>query len=316
VDSGGLALYVEPITLAIPFYKGLRYLRLAIESVLKQGDPNWLLLVCDDGPEVGVRELVEGFGDARISYSKNVQNLGMAENWNRCLELAQTSWVSLLHGDDELLPNYVATIQNARSKHPDAAALFTETTIIDVDSKPTFSFVDYVKKFLKPKAVEVILEGAGGLESLMHGNFIMCPTVCYNKQLLRVPLFSNRWKMVLDLHCYWQILERGFKIVGIPVVAYAYRRHDENATTAYTASLLRFEEEVAIHNEIALHRHAKGWRAVSRVALNKRMILLHILFRLVLDGLGLRFKAAGTKIRFLLKVLKENRKILSNMRLA
>ncbi len=307
-------MHTEPITLAIPFYKGLPYLRLAIESVRNQSDSSWKLVVCDDGPELGVSELVNSFADSRIFYSKNPRNLGMAGNWNRCIELAPTDWVTLLHGDDELLPNYVATIRQAISHYPQAAAFFTETQIIDERSKRAFSFVDYIKKFLKPNKGEVILEGAQGLEALMHGNFIMCPTVCYHKKRLGTDLFSARWKMVLDLECYRQILIRGFKIVGLPVVAYAYRRHSANATTEYTASLLRFQEEVALHNEIAQQCAAWGWGTVARVALHKRMILLHILYRFTFDLLNGRWGAAQTKIRFLGEILKENRKILSEWR--
>src|SRR4051812_10332837 len=98
----------EPLTIAIPFYKGHDYLRRAIESVLRQSSPDWRLVVCDDGPEPGTAELVAGFDDPRIRYEQNARNLGMAGNWNRCLDLATTDLVNLLHNDDELLPNYVA----------------------------------------------------------------------------------------------------------------------------------------------------------------------------------------------------------------
>src|SRR5437016_5010424 len=46
----------EPLTVAIPFYKGQDYLRRAIESVLRQSSPDWRLVVCDDGPEPGTAE--------------------------------------------------------------------------------------------------------------------------------------------------------------------------------------------------------------------------------------------------------------------
>ena len=47
----------ERITLAIPFYTGLDYLRTAVASVVAQRSDDWELLVCDDGGvEEGARD--------------------------------------------------------------------------------------------------------------------------------------------------------------------------------------------------------------------------------------------------------------------
>ena len=91
----------EPLTIAIPFYKGHAYLRAAIESVRKQSSPHWQLVVCDDGPDSGTAELLASFGDPRMRYLRNERNLGMASNWNRCLDAAETDLVNLLHNDDD-----------------------------------------------------------------------------------------------------------------------------------------------------------------------------------------------------------------------
>src|SRR5688572_22755698 len=121
----------EPLTVAIPFYKGPDYLRLAIQSVLRLTSPYWRLVVCDDGPDAGTRDIVESFGDPRIRYLRNERNLGMAGNWNRCLDVAETDLVNLLHNDDELLPNYVEEMLRAGSEFPDAAAFFCRARVID-----------------------------------------------------------------------------------------------------------------------------------------------------------------------------------------
>src|SRR5215210_3080625 len=142
----------DPLTVAIPFYKGHGYLRLAIESVLRQTSPDWRLVVCDDGPDPGTRELVESCRDPRVRYLRNERNLGMAGNWNRCLEVADTDLVNLLHNDDELLPNYVEVMQQAGREYPAAAAFFCRAKVVDAAGRPSFSVVDSVKRFLQPRA--------------------------------------------------------------------------------------------------------------------------------------------------------------------
>jgi glycosyltransferase involved in cell wall biosynthesis len=291
---------VEPLTIAIPFYKGHAYLRAAIDSVLRQRSPNWKLVVCDDGPEAGTAELVASFADPRIRYLRNERNLGMAGNWNRCLEVNESDLVNLLHNDDELLPNYVEVMLGAAREYPQAAAFFCRAKVIDAAGKESFSFVDHVKRYLQPKRKgPLVLEGQSAVEALMHGDFIMCPTVCYRKSRLPAEHFRTDWQMVLDLDFFTRILLDGGTMVGLPAVAYAYRRHAENATAAYTESLLRFEEESRLHDHVAAVARDRGWASVARVAARKRVIKFHLFFRILQDVSRLRFRGAARKAGFL-----------------
>src|SRR3954452_13982689 len=93
------------LCLAIPFFSGLGYLSLALRSLLDQSDRSWTAIVVDDAsPEDGAQALVAGLGDSRVRYSRNERNLGVAANFNRCIELAsaESPVVVVFHADDEL----------------------------------------------------------------------------------------------------------------------------------------------------------------------------------------------------------------------
>ena len=230
---------------------------------------------------------------------RNEHNLGMAE-LEPLLAVATTGLVNLLHADDELLPNYVATMRAAAARFPDAAAFFCRAKVIDSVGRDTFSAVDYVKRFLQPRTDEpLVLHGKSAIEALMHGDFIMCPTVCYRRGRLPAERFRAEWRMVLDLDFFTRLLFAGETMVGLPEVAYAYRRHPGNATTEYTESLLRFEEESRLHDVVAETARVRGWRSAARVAAQKRVIKLHLLVRMGLDMARGRFGAAGRKWKFL-----------------
>ena len=131
----------------------------------------------------------------------------MAGNWNRCLDAADTDLVNLLHNDDELLPNYVAVMLPGRPRVPDAAAFFCKAKVIDAAGRETFSLVDYVKRFLQPRRpAHSCSHGESAIEALMHGDFIMCPTVCYRRSRLPAERFRAEWNMVLDLDFFTRIL--------------------------------------------------------------------------------------------------------------
>jgi hypothetical protein len=206
----------------------------------------------------------------------------------------------LLHNDDELLPNYVEVMLHAAADYPQAAAFFCQAKVIDAGGRERFSLADYVKRFLQPKSQgPLVLDGRSAVEALMHGDFIMCPTVCYRKSRLPAERFNANWRMVLDLDFFTRILLNGGTMVGLPAVAYAYRRHAENATSQYTESLLRFEEESRLHDRVAAVARDHDWPEVTRVAARKRIIKLHLMFRILQDTSRLRLSAARRKWGFL-----------------
>lgn len=273
-----------PLAIAIPYYSGPDLLRRAIASVVRQSSSEWALLVCDDGPDPSIRELVASYADPRIRYERNEQNLGMAGNWNRCLTRVDGEWATLLHADDELLPDYVSTMRAAAKQFPGAAALYCKARVIDADGQPVFSAVDYVKRFIEPRSRgPLVLSGESAVTALMHGDFIVCPTVCYRRDRLPNEPFNARWKMVLDLDLFCRMLFSGETIVGLPVTAYAYRRHANNATVALTESLRRFEEEASLHDEVSRRARDVGWRRAAQVASAKRVIRVHLLVRWAID---------------------------------
>jgi glycosyltransferase involved in cell wall biosynthesis len=289
--------------IAIPFYRGLPYLREAIESVRAQTRGDWRLLVCDDlgEPDPGAaRELVACFGDPRIAYAANDANLGMVGNWNRCLDLAETELVTLLHGDDRLLPRYAETALGLAERFPEAAALFCAAEIIGPSGERLFSFADAAKALFLPRGSgALVLRGEPALRALAAGNFIMCPTLCFRRSVLGARRFDPRWRQVQDLELTARLLLEGETLAGSREAAYAYRRHPGSATESQSRSLLRFEEERALLGELAGAARLRGWHSAARAAARAFTPKLHLAYRALGDLLQGRPRDAAAKLRFL-----------------
>ncbi len=284
------------LTLAVPYYNRPDLLLKCLRSVQAQEQANWTALVCDDSLDGSAADVVESLNDSRFVLHRNPTNLGMAENWNLCLALAQTPYVTLLHADDELLPNYSGVMPKLLDEHPDAVAGFCETRIIDARGRPCFSLADHVKTYLRPRGL-VRLQGESGLRTVLRGNFIMCPTVCYRRGALPKPTFNPAWRFVLDFDLFTRLLLNGFALVGTPQVAYAYRRHEGNATTEYTRTLLRFQEESRLYSELAEAALARNWNSAAQMARRKRIIRLHLAYQAARDLVGLRWRHLAEKWR-------------------
>src|SRR3954447_4695886 len=155
-----------PLCLAIPFYSGLHYLGLALRSLIDQTDSSWTAIVVDDAsPEEGAAALVAGLGDPRIRCVRNASNLGVAANFNRCVELAavEAPLVVVFHADDELDPRYVAAVRDAHRTFPEAACVAPRVTVIDGDGRRARTIADTVKAMLWPRRLPAVLKGDDGL---------------------------------------------------------------------------------------------------------------------------------------------------------
>jgi glycosyltransferase involved in cell wall biosynthesis len=284
------------MTFAIPYYNRPDLLQKCLASLLTQSSSDWHAILCDDSPDRSAEPIVRQLPSSRVLYFANEQNLGMAKNWNRCLSLVQTPYVTLLHADDELLPNYAALMTSLLEEHPEASAVFCETRIIDEQSRECFSFPDWVKGFLRPRGLAKI-HGESGLQALLRGNFIMCPTVCYRRSALTVGGFDPQWRFVLDLDLFGRILLNNGTLIGTPEKAYAYRRHGGNATSEYTRTLLRFREEAALYDNLGMLAKARGWNFAARTAQRKAMIRLHLAYHTLADVLTFRWGNLSQKCK-------------------
>lgn len=107
------------VTIAIPAYK-ITYLSEAIESALNQDYKNIELIIVNDKSPYNLKSVVEKYNDERIRYYENKKNLGRYNpvyNWNRCVELAQGEFFTLLCDDDILMPNFISELLALSDKY-------------------------------------------------------------------------------------------------------------------------------------------------------------------------------------------------------
>jgi glycosyltransferase involved in cell wall biosynthesis len=292
---------VSDFGFAVPFYSGLPYLERALQSLRAQSTSRWRAVVVDDaGPEPESRDLVRELRDPRISYVRNDTNLGLAENWNRCLELVEADFVTLLHGDDELANDYAEVVLDAHRRYPDAAAVHTGVRVVGEGGAPIFSFPDFFKRFTGPRRRgEHVTVGDQGLAVVLRGQFIFFPSLSYKARLLPPRPFDPSWRQVLDLDLLARLLFDGHRIVGVPRPAYRYRRHQRSQTAVLTASRERFREEFALYDLIAQRARRMGWARSAAVARRARIVRAHVAYRALGGALRGNLREAGSALSLL-----------------
>lgn len=110
-------------TIAIPTYNRHKTIKDAIDSALKQEtSESYEVIVVENVDDFNIKtetqEMLEREYRGKLTYYKNKKNIGMFENWNRCLTLARGHWVCILHSDDILLASYLSHMKGVINKKP------------------------------------------------------------------------------------------------------------------------------------------------------------------------------------------------------
>jgi len=289
------------ISFAIPYYRGLAFLAEAIESVRAQTIDDWELIVVDDcGPEPA-DELVASYGDPRIRYRRNATNLGLAGNWNECVRQAQAPLVTVLHGDDRLLPAYAERVLAAADAHPDVAAVFTDALVIDAAGEPTTTLADEVKKRMPRPSADHLLAGDRDLAGLLRGNYIVCPSMCLRRGLVGDAPFDASLRFVPDWDFTARILLRGGRLWGVRAPLLEYRRHGGSQTSILTEETSRFTEEVEFLRRMERETAAAGLPRSSRTARRRVTVRVHLLVMTLADAVR---RKPGARIKW--RVLRDD----------
>lgn len=80
----------------------------AIDCILNQTEPDWELILCDDGSKDDTYAVAEGYRAQypdKIRLLKNEKNLGLNATLNRCLAVAKGKFIARMDGDDLCQPN-------------------------------------------------------------------------------------------------------------------------------------------------------------------------------------------------------------------
>jgi glycosyltransferase involved in cell wall biosynthesis len=118
-------------SILLPTRNRLEYLRLAVESVLRQDIQDWEVVISDNDSGEDIAGYVSALNDPRIVYSRTDRMVPVTENWNRALAGSQGDYIIMLGDDDALLGGYLRRMNELirEFEHPDVvytkALLFT-----------------------------------------------------------------------------------------------------------------------------------------------------------------------------------------------
>lgn len=127
---------IPMISVIMPVHNGAAYLAAAIESILAQTQPDFELIIVNDGSTDGSGDIVCGFADGRIRLI-DVAKCGLVKALNLGLSESRGRYFARMDADDIARPKRLARQAAHLDRHPDIGVLCTDIATIDAEGRQT-----------------------------------------------------------------------------------------------------------------------------------------------------------------------------------
>jgi glycosyltransferase involved in cell wall biosynthesis len=132
------------ISIILPTYNGVKYIKKSIESVLSQSFSNWELLVINDGSTDNTENFIKEYTnkDFRIIYFKNENNLGIQKTLNKGLKEAKGDYIARIDDDDQWINKDKLKMQiEFLDNNPNYVLIGTGAIVVDENDKELYKYL-------------------------------------------------------------------------------------------------------------------------------------------------------------------------------
>jgi len=258
----------------IPAYGEGLHLEETLSSACRNLSNSVLISVVEDPSEQNtIRETVKKF-EPRVSYIKNEKRLGIANNFNKCIEISQGVYTQICGHDDLLIKDPSKFLLNFINESSETHSLIFSAKVMHDSDNRKLKLADLAKFILKPsKKTFKIISNKKFLERLMLGYWIYFPAILWRTEVARKYKFDDQFKSAMDLEFLidMNIANEKFQFKDEELIF--YRRHEQSASSTNSIGGDRFFEEMKCHSKVIRYAKNKSYRKLeflAKVALSVR----------------------------------------------
>ncbi|MGD1074626.1 MAG: glycosyltransferase family 2 protein [Thermodesulfovibrionales bacterium] len=217
-------------SIVIPAHNGERYLYDTITSAVRQTRQANEIIAVDDASSDRTAEIAQlAQWGGRVKYYYNGVSTGLADAWNRAVALSSCDWVTILHQDDLLHPEYFMHIERAVLRYPQIRHFFAACNYIDAHGR-------VITMPPKPHSLEPALYSGKQyahdyLQGIVTGKHIhRCPGVTTSRGLLLGECNYRIDAGQLADDDFFLRIGAFTDVVGISYPLASFRHHPDSAT--------------------------------------------------------------------------------------
>ena len=179
------------ISVCIPTYSRLNYLKIAVDSILNQSFSDYEICVSLDpkttGPDQGIHDWCTAYAatNAKFKYHVNPKNVGLAGNWNVMAKMAKGDYVIIIGDDDTLEPDYLERVAANLSSN-NADVVFTDQNFIGPDGEVLAELSEkYSIEYHRSNLAEGVLKDP--IAAVLNNSVPMSAAIIRRQLLLKYP---------------------------------------------------------------------------------------------------------------------------------
>ncbi len=198
------------VSIGVPCYNSEATLAETLESILRQTYRNFRVTVVDNASKDRTAGIAADFAkrDSRFRVTTFDKNVGYAENWTRCIELAEGDYSSLLFADDVYREDIVEREVRALESCPEAGAVLTNSYVIDEGGRVLSERRLPEEIFSRYRGLLCYQEGLQLL--FKHASYFMTPSLMARTSFFKNDLgfFDASIPQAADLDAFLRMLQK------------------------------------------------------------------------------------------------------------
>ena len=239
------------VSVAMCTYDGIPHIREQLDSILEQTYTPSEIVICDDGSSDGTFEVLKKYHSDHeniIDLYSNEQNLGVTENFEKCIHLCSGDLIALSDQDDVWEKNKIRC-QIGKMKESGAGVSFHNTTVTEEDLNELY---DYWTSISYTAGMVDHVEPS--IRSLLRRNFMSGHSIMFRSRMKDVLLpVPENWMYDYYFAIRSLITE---EVIDIDATLAKHRYHGKQTTGAKLPSTSQLDR-VRRGLETSFHQNAR-----------------------------------------------------------
>lgn len=212
-------------SIVIPTYNGADFVEQALLSALSQTRTADEIIISDDNSTDETLTICKKYADRIKIYTNPKGPSGFVNGWNNAISKATGDFISILHQDDIIKPDFLNEIEKALKMHPDVKHLFVPCNYID-EKGNSLQEPDYCTGEIKKYSGR---EYVRAYQKIGHPHIHRCPGVVTHRDIFKICTYREEAGHIADDDFFFRVGQYT-DVIGVLKSLASYRIHQKSET--------------------------------------------------------------------------------------